>query len=94
MGRVGELLVVAGQLAADVEALLVRGHPLQQGFLGELGASRLHRKVRLPQGHDRLTGVAVHHHQVAGVAGEVEVLHIAACPRAERDHFPPFQKMV
>lgn len=92
--RLGKLLVVAAQLVTNEEALLIFGHALKRGLFGQLRTTCLHREVGLPQGDDGLLRISILHDEVAGVTGEVEIIHLTLCARTNCNHIADLSKMV
>ena len=93
-GCCGQVLVVGGQLVADGQALVVLIQLRKLVAVGQLLPARLQGKVGLAIGNHGFAGLAVLHHQIAGVAGEANVGQLALGTRANLDHFEDILEMV
>ena len=93
-GRCGQVLVVLGQLIAYRQTLFVFVKSGEAIIIGQLLAAGLDGEVGLTIGDDRFAWVAVLHDQVAGVAGQADVRHLAPCTGADLDHCEDVLNMV
>lgn len=63
-------------------------------IIRQLLASRLHRKISLPQGDQRFAGIGVLDDEIAGVAGERPIFECALCAGTDIDHIEDSLEMV
>ncbi len=94
LGSGRQVLVVGGQLVADSQTLVVLAESGESLVIAQLLAAGLQGEVGLAVGDDRLGRIAVLHDQVAGVAGQVDVGHLAFGARADFDHIEDILEMV
>ena len=98
-----EVVVAAGLLVDDGRQFLLRfaqffaglnPFGVQQPLLDDFGPAGLDGEVGLGEGDLLLSGITVLGDEVAGIAGEQDVLHLPGAARAERHHFVGVNKMV
>lgn len=94
LGRGDQRLVVRGQFATKHQTALIFGKLSKPCSVAKFLPPGLQRKVGLAIGDDGFGRVTVLDDQVAGVAGEPEILDLAVCARADRDHCEDVLKMV
>ena len=99
----GEVLVAAGLLEDELGQFLFRGGELlaggdalgfEQALLDQLGTAGLDGEVGLGKGDLLLPGVAILGDEVAGVAGEHDVINLTPGAGADFDHFVDVNTMV
>ena len=99
----GEIFVAAGLLEDDSGELLFGGSELlaglhalglEQALFDQLRLAGLNGEVGLGKGNLLFPRVAILRNEVAGVAGEHDVVDLTAGAGADLDHFVDVNKMV
>lgn len=85
---------MGGQLVADGQAFLVFAELCESGRVGQLLFARLDREISLAVGDDGLARITVLDDQVAGVAGQPDVLDLPLRAGADVDHCEDILNMV
>jgi hypothetical protein len=87
--ELGQFLFGGGELLAGGDAL-----GFKEALLDQLRAAGLDGEVSLGKGDLLLPGIAIPGDEVAGVAGEHDVINLTPGARADFDHFVDVNKMV
>ena len=99
----GEGVVAAGLLVNDLGKFLLGGGEFvtrrdalgfQKALLDEFGPAGLNGEIGLGEGDFLLSGIAVLGDEVAGIAGEHEIVNLTLAAGAEINHFVDVNKMV